>query len=85
LAIFLKKIYSKEDESYLYGYDLTGHPYLGSEFIVTVGLDLDGLSLHEALESLYKFRGTIYRFKSRTDCLKIFDTKLSGNSIKYRN
>tara|TARA_R110002049_G_scaffold162267_2_gene327972 strand:- start:2340 stop:2588 length:249 start_codon:yes stop_codon:yes gene_type:complete len=78
MAILIKKVFSKENGEYLYGYDLISDTYMGSRYIVTQGLNLEALSTNEALEELYAFTGNIFRCKDKLEFLKMFDTKPNG-------
>lgn len=78
MAKIYKRKFSRENNEWLYGYDLGHDPYLSARYIVTVGLDLEGLSPNESMVRLYEFRGEIYRFKSKRDFLRVFDTKVDG-------
>jgi hypothetical protein len=78
MPLFVNKVYSVEDGDYMYGFDLLDDTYFECRYVVTVGLDLRGLSHNEALLKLYQYNGTVHRFFEKKDFLKTFDTKPDG-------
>lgn len=73
MAFLLAKKFDKTINSTVYAYDLDRETYFGHRYVVTLGLNLEGCSIDEALTKLFEFKGEIHRVMDKKQALKMID------------
>lgn len=71
-----KRKYDKTVGEFIYAFDLVDEIYFGSQFILTYGLNLEGLSTHKALKELLEFKGTIRKMFDAKEAIRTLEGRL---------